>query len=141
MRHLILIVISTSIQNRHFLHFSLSFIAPRPSNIDSFSYIFNYPIMSQVRQSQPRQATAAPANRSHQPADPAAKNTSEVLPGTIEVQRKAVIDLWNNTKNGSVKERVAKRWNEWSPAVRANFIKRAQNAVIAQIQTSLPRKQ
>lgn len=46
------------------------------------------------------------------------------------------LDLNNMWKPNTI-DRCAKKWNEWSPAVRQDFLKRGQNAITAVVQSNV----
>ena len=65
------------------------------------------------------------------------------LNANILTNRSALNSLWShkNTNGELVSKVCQKHWDAWTISVRSEYLKRAQAAVIAGVQTSIPRKQ
>ena len=60
----------------------------------------------------------------------------------IEASRQQLVTIWGSKRNDkSTATECRDKWNNWSVAVRSDYVKRAQAAIIAGVQTSVPRKQ
>jgi hypothetical protein len=74
------------------------------------------------------------------PAQPT--NQIQVLQTQLDLKRKDLVTLWaSKHEEKQVRGLCSQRWDGWSAAVRSEFLKRSQNAVIAAIQTTIPKKQ
>jgi hypothetical protein len=63
------------------------------------------------------------------------------LNANITSSREGLVKLWSESNSAPVSSACAKTWNAWSANVRQDFLKRSQAAVIANVQTAVPRKQ
>ena len=64
------------------------------------------------------------------------------LNANLKASREQLTKIWADKRdNQAVTAICTKTWNGWSVAVRQDYLKRAQAAVVAGVQTSVPRKQ
>jgi hypothetical protein len=60
----------------------------------------------------------------------------------VKISHEQLKTVWKGTKERPAAEpKCIKKWNEWSPLVRADFVSRSKKAVVAMVQRDIPKKQ